>query len=46
MLDISFGPISDWDVLADTREEEALDDGEGIQITKPSDINLAGYRSR
>lgn len=41
MLDISFGPIGDWDVLADTREEEALDDGEGIQITKPSDIKLA-----
>jgi hypothetical protein len=38
-LDISFGPVGDWDVLADTRAEEALGD-DGILITKPSDMRL------
>ena len=42
-LDISFGPVSEWDVLADTRAEEALDD-EGILINTASDMRLNGRR--
>jgi len=42
-LDISFGPVGEWDAFADTLAEEALDD-DGILITKTSDIRLKAYR--
>jgi endonuclease G, mitochondrial len=41
-LDISFGPVGEWDAFADTLAEEALDNG--ILITKTSDIRLKAYR--
>jgi endonuclease G len=43
-LDISFGPVSDWDVLADTQANEALGDDDGILIAKTSDIRLKPHR--
>jgi hypothetical protein len=40
-LDISFGPVTDWDQMPPSDGREALDEGEGIEIIGLSDITMA-----
>ncbi|MCA6111790.1 DNA/RNA non-specific endonuclease [Bradyrhizobium cenepequi] len=43
-LDISFGPVTEWDQMPERAAEESLDE-EGIEITRVSDILIRSDRS-